>query len=311
MKKVLCFTSILMATLSFGENRITFGTGEVNGTYYPIGKNICKLINKNHNEIKCSIESTDGSVHNINSVKDSEFNFGISQADTLNHAINGKKSYRNKRISNLRAVISIYPELLTFVTNKKSNIKSLEDIKNKRVNIGNPNSGSEATVLELLKEYEIKKSDLALASSLKAADTADALRDERIDGYFFMVGHPAKNIEDAANSIPISIANIKGEKLDGFIKKNPYFTKAYIPKNLYKGVDKKIETFGVKAVIFTKEEVSDELVYKFLKTILENFDEFKKAHVVFKDLTKESLLKGLGAPMHKGAIKYFKEINLL
>lgn len=312
MRKTLILSFfIFFNTHSFASKNIILGTGEINGTYYPIGKNICKILNNKLKNIRCSIESTDGSVYNINAINKEEFNFAISQADTLYNAINGIKNFKEKKIVNLRSIMAIYPELLTFVVNKSSKIKSIEDIKNKKINVGNPNSGSEATTLEILKEYNIKREDLKLAGSLKAADTADALRDERIDGYFFMVGHPAKNIKDAANSIPISIVDIKGEKVEKLVEKNPYLKKSFIPASLYKGVNKKVETFGVKAVLITRTDVSEKLVYKFLKTIFENFEEFKKAHVVFKDLTKESMIKGLGIPLHKGAKKYFKEINLL
>lgn len=314
MKKLIINWFIIFnATSLFSTDFITFGTGEINGTYYPRGQFICNLINKNQLEenIRCSVESTNGSVHNINAIESGEFNFAISQSDTINYAINGKKSFKNKKIRKLRSVISIYPELLTFIVNKKSNIKTIEDVVGKRINIGNPKSGSYATTQDLFNEYNIENDSLKLAAALNAEDTADALRDNRIDGYSFVVGHPAQNIIDSANSLPISILPINGTKIDKFLEKNKHFSKAIIPANLYKGINKPVETIGIKAVIITSADVSENLVYNFVKIILENFDEFKKSHIVYKNITKKSLLKELGAQQHKGAIKYFKEINLL
>lgn len=314
MKKLIVKLGLIISSTSLFSNEfITFGTGEVNGTYYPRGQFICKLINKYQidNKIRCSVESTDGSIYNINAIQNEEFNFAISQSDTIYQATNGKKNFKDNKVEKLRSVIAIYPELLTFIVNKKSKIKHIEDIRGKRINIGNPGSGSEFSTLELFSEYKIKKSDLLQASSLKATDTADALRDNKIDGYFFMVGHPAQNIKDSADSLPISILTINGKKIDKFLQKNTYFSKAVIPANLYEGITEPIETFGVKAVIISSTNVKEELVYNFVKIILENFDEFKKSHIVYKNITKESLLEGLGAPQHEGAKKYFKEINLL
>lgn len=314
MKKLIVKLFIILSAIPlFATEFITFGTGEITGTYYPRGQFICNLINKyqGKEKIRCSIESTNGSVHNINSVESGEFNFAISQSDTINYAINSKKSFKNKKIEKLRSVISIYPELLTFIVSKKSNIKTIEDVIGKRINIGNSNSGSYVTTEELFDEFNIKKDSLKLSTGLNAEDTADALRDNRIDGFSFVVGHPAQNIIDSANSLPISILPIKGKRIDKFLEKNKHFSKAIIPANLYKGISKPIETIGIKAVIITSSDVSEKLVYNFVKIIFENFDEFKKSHLVYKNITKKSLLEGLGAQQHKGAKKYFKEINFL
>ena len=207
--------------------------------------------------------------------------------------------------------MAIYPELFTLITRKDASINKLTDIKGKRVNLGNLKSGSEFTTLELFKAFNINKESLSLSSSLKIEDTEDALIDNEIDAYFFMMGHPAETIQNAAISTAISIVPIIGPQLDEFIKKNQYFIKDVIPAGLYKGVDEAIETFSVKAVVVTSVDTSDKLVYTFVKTILENFDEFKTLNPAYSNVTRESLLEGLGVPLHKTAKKYFKEIGLL
>ena len=314
MKKLA--SAALVAALSipaFSVEFITIGTGGVTGTYYPTGGAICRLVNKLKKEtkIRCSVESTGGSIYNINTIKNGELDFGIAQSDTVYQASKGTGKFKGKQVKKLKAVMAIYPELLTLVTRRTAGINSIADIKGKRINLGNPGSGNEATALTLFAEAGIKKSDLKFAGALKAAEMPDALRDNKIDGYFYMVGHPTANIKDASNSVDVKIVPLTGPVVDSIISKYPYFAKADVPGGLYKGHPEGTPTFGVKAVLVTSDDVSDKAVYTVVKSILENFDAFKKLHPAYKNITKKSLLDGLSAPLHPGAIKYYKEAGLL
>ncbi|PLY06414.1 MAG: C4-dicarboxylate ABC transporter substrate-binding protein [Arcobacter sp.] len=314
MKKIASATLIMALTMpAFTAEFITIGTGSVTGTYYPTGGAVCRLVNKYKKEtkIRCSVESTGGSVYNIKTIKNGELDFGIAQSDIVYQASNGQKGFKDNPVKKLRSVLAIYPELFTLVTRKKAGIKNIMDIKGKRINLGNKGSGNEATALGLFQVLGINKKDLKLAGILKAGEAPDALRDNKIDGYFYMVGHPTANIKDAANSVPISITPISGPKIDSFVKANPYFAQADVPAGLYKGVNTPIPTFGVKAVLVTSTDVSEKAVYTLVKAILENFDSFKKLHPAYANITKKSLLDGLSAPIHEGAKKYFKEAGLL
>lgn len=292
---------------------ITIGTGSVTGTYYPTGGAVCRLVNKMKKEtkIRCSVESTGGSVYNINTIKNGELDFGISQSDTVYQAINGTKRFDGKPVKKLRSVMAIYPELFTFVARKDANIKNFADIKGKRVNIGNPGSGTLATAKELFKAYNISEKDLAFAGKLKTSESPDALRDNKVDGYFFMVGHPTANFKDASNSVDINFVAIQGPIVDKFVEKYPYFAKASVPGGIYKGNPEPTPTFGVKAVLVTSTDISEKAVYTVTKAILSNFEDFKKLHPAYANITKESLLDGLAAPLHEGAKKYYKEQGLL
>jgi len=314
MKKIA--TTILLGALTvpaFAAEFVTIGTGGVTGTYYPTGGAICRLVNKYKKEtkIRCSVESTGGSVYNINTIKNGELDFGIAQSDVVYQAYNGTGKFEGKTIKKLKSVMAIYPELLTLVTRKDSNINTIADIKGKRINLGNPGSGNEATALTLFDASGIKKDDLKFAGALKASEMPDALRDNKIDGYFYMVGHPTANIKDATNSVDVRITSLKGDNIDSLIKKYPYFAKADVPAGMYKGNPDTIPTFGVKAVLVTSDDISEKAVYTVVKAILENFDKFKKLHPAYNNITKESLLDGLSAPLHEGAKKYFKEAGLL
>lgn len=314
MKKIVTATLVGMLSVSaFAAEFITIGTGGVTGTYYPTGGAICRLVNqyKKETKIRCSVESTGGSVYNVNTIKNGELDFGIVQSDVVYQASKGLGAFEGAPIPKLKSVMAIYPELLTLVTRKDANINSIMDIKGKRINLGNPGSGNEATALTLFDASGIKKSDLAFAGALKASEMPDALRDNKIDGYFYMVGHPTANIKDASSSVDVKITPISGPNVDSLIKKYPYFAKANVPGGLYAGNDEPIPTFGVKAVLVTSDDVSVTAVYTVVKAILENFDEFKKLHPAYSDITKESLLDGLSAPLHEGARKYFQEAGLL
>lgn len=315
MKKIVSILASLLffSTLSFSAEFITIGTGSVTGTYYPTGGAVCRLVNKYKKEtkIRCSVESTAGSVYNINSISEGELDFGIAQSDAVYQAVKGVKKFEKRGVKKLRSVMAIYPELFTLITRKDANIHSIMDIKYKKINLGNPGSGNEATALALLNALNIKKSDLALAATLNAGEAPDALRDGKIDGYFYMVGHPTANIKDAANSLEINLTPIEGEAVERFIEKNPFYVKGEIPANTYRGINEKTKTFGAKAILVTSEDVSSKAVYTLVKAILEDFEQFKKLHPVYKFITKDSLLEGLTAPLHDGAIKYYKENNYI
>ena len=314
MKKIATDAFLGALTLpAFAAEFVTIGTGGVTGTYYPTGGAICRLVNqyKKETKIRCSVESTGGSVYNINTIKNGELDFGIAQSDVVYQASNGTGKFKDKQVKKLKSVMAIYPELLTLVTRRDANINGIADVKGKRINLGNPGSGNEATALTLFAASGIKKEDLKFAGALKASEMPDALRDNKIDGYFYMVGHPTANIKDATNSVDVKITPLAGPNIDSLLKKYPYFAKADVPAGMYKGNPDAVPTFGVKAVLVTSDDVSEKAVYTVIKAILENFDDFKKLHPAYNNITKESLLDGLSAPLHEGAKKYFKEAGLL
>ena len=313
-KKLASATLIGMLSIpAFSAEFITIGTGGVTGTYYPTGGAICRLVNqyKKDTKMRCTVESTGGSVYNVNTIKNGELDFGIVQSDIVYQAYKGEGAFKGAPITKLKSVMAIYPELLTLVTKKDANINSLMDVKGKRINLGNPGSGNESTALTLFDASGIKKQDLSYAGELKASEMPDALRDNKIDGYFYMVGHPTANIKDASTSLDVKITPIEGANVDSLIKKYPYFAKANVPGGLYKGNDAPTPTFGVKAVLVASDDASENAVYTVVKAILENFDEFKQLHPAYADITKESLLDRLSAPLHEGSKKYLQETGLI
>jgi len=312
MKKLLKSILFISAVNLNASSFITLGTGAVSGTYYPTGKNICKLVNKykNTTNIRCSVESTKGSISNIKSVTNKELDLAIVQSDILYNASHGYKTFKNNPKKDIRSIMAIYPELFTLVVSKISNIKTIQEIKNKKINIGNPGSGNEVTTLQLLKVLNIKMNELQ-GSRLDSSDMPDALSNNKIDGYFYMIGHPASNIKYATNNTDAKIIPIEGKFIDKLITQNPYFIKSFIKGGIYKGNSENINTFGVKAVLIANKTTSDYVVYNFVKAIFENFEQFKLMHPSYENITKKSLLDGISAPLHNGAKKYYKEIGLI
>jgi len=298
---------------AFAAQFITIGTGGVTGVYYPTGGAICRMVNKlkKTTGIRCSVESTGGSVYNVNTIHQGELDFGISQSDTAYQAYNGIGKFKGKPIKELRSVMAIYPELLTFVVAKRSGIKTLMDVKGKRINIDTPGSGTRMTTEIVLKAFGIKHSDLKQIDELSSSEGPTLLKDDHIDGYFAVFGHPTANIKDAANSVDIDLIPIQGKAVNMLVKKYPYYAKGVISGTFYKGVTHDTPSIGVKAVLVTSAKTSDKVVYTVMKTILDNFAAFKKLHPAYKTITKKSLLDGLSIPQHPGAIKAFKEAGLL
>ncbi|KFE35865.1 TAXI family TRAP transporter solute-binding subunit [Thioclava atlantica] len=293
------------------ETFITIGTGGVTGVYYPTGGAICRLMNKNRKEfgVRCSVESTGGSVYNINTIRDGELDFGIAQSDWQYHAYKGDSKFSDKGpFEKLRAVFSIHPEPFTVVARADSGIKNFSDLKGKRVNIGNPGSGQRGTMEVLMDAMGWKSSDFALATELKAAEQSKALCDNQIDAMVYTVGHPSGSIQEATTSCDATLVNVTGDAVDKLVADNPYYAKAVIPGGMYRGNPDDVNTFGVRATLVTSADVPDNVVYALVKSVFDNFDEFKKLHPAFAHLTPEEMVtKGLSAPIHPGALKYYKE----
>ncbi|HFD87432.1 MAG TPA: TAXI family TRAP transporter solute-binding subunit [Gammaproteobacteria bacterium] len=294
---------------------ITIGTGGVTGVYYPTGGAICRLVNKGRKEhgIRCSVESTGGSVYNLNTIRAGELDFGVAQSDWQYHAYHGTSKFKKAGpFKELRSVFSMHPEPFTVVARKDSGIKTFKDLKGKRVNMGNPGSGQRGTMEVVMKALGWTKSDFKLASELKSSEQSKALCDNKIDAIVFTVGHPSGSIKEASTSCDTVLVPVTGPEIDKLVKDNDYYRKATIPGGMYRGTDSDTQTFGVGATIVSSTKVPDDVVYEVVKAVFENFDSFKKLHPAFAVLKKEEMIKdGLSAPLHPGAVKYYKEVGLI
>lgn len=304
------------ASVSAAEQQfVTIGTGGVTGVYYPAGGAICRLVNKDRKEhgIRCSVESTGGSIYNLNAIRQGELDLAVAQSDWQYHAYNGSSEFEddgpNKK---LRAVFSLHPEPFTVVARKDSNIKNFEDLKGKRVSVGNPGSGQRATAEVLMEEMDWDMSAYSLAAELKAAEQSQALCDNKIDAFFYTVGHPSGAIKEATTSCDSVLVNVDNDATAKLVEENPYYRVATIPGGMYRGNPEDTTTFGVAATFVTSADVPEDVVYEVVKAVFENFDSFKRLHPAFETLKKEEMVSdALSAPLHPGAVKYYKEAGLM
>ncbi len=308
------FIPVSMATAV--ENQfVTIGTGGVTGVYYPTGGAICRLVNKTRKEhgIRCSVESTGGSVYNLNAIANGELDMGVAQSDWQYHAYNGTSKFEDAGANkDLRAVFSVHPEPFTVVARADSGIKNFADLKGKRVNVGNPGSGQRGTMEVVMNAMGWTMDDFKLASELKSAEQAAALCDNKVDAMVFVVGHPSGSIKEATTSCDSVLVNVAGPAVDKLVKENSYYRYATIPGGMYRGTDEDTKTFGVGATFVSSAKVPEDVIYNVVKAVFENFDDFKKLHPAFANLKQEEMIKdGLSAPLHAGAAKYYKEAGLL
>ncbi|MCR9254998.1 MAG: TAXI family TRAP transporter solute-binding subunit [Alphaproteobacteria bacterium] len=294
---------------------ISIGTGGVTGVYYPTGGAICRLVNKDRKDhgIRCSVESTGGSVYNINTIRAGELEFGVAQSDWQFHAYNGSSRFEDAgAFKDLRAVFSVHPEPISIVARADSGIKSIDDLVGKRVNIGNPGSGTEATWNVVWGAMGKTNDDLALAAQLKSSETPSALCDNKIDAFFWAVGNPAALNTEAASTCDVTFAEVRNDAISKLVAENPFYAYATIPGGMYAGNPDDIGTFGVGATFVTSMDVPEEVVYVVAKAVMSNLDDFKKLHPAFNNLDAKSMItNGLSAPLHPGAIKAYKELGLM
>lgn len=313
-----CAVILAVATLTAGTPQearsadgksIRIGTGGVTGVYYPAGGAICRLVNngRNRHGIRCSVESTGGSVANIDGLRAGTLDFGLVQSDWQYYAYNGNRAFRDRGpFTELRALFSLHAEPFTVVARADSGVRRFSDLKGKRVNIGNPGSGQRGTMDVLMKSIGWTIGDFAKASELSADEQSQALCENKIDAMIFVVGHPSGSIKEATTTCAAVLADTDG--IDGLLRENPFYLKTTIPGGMYAGTKQDIATFGVLATLVTSSRVPDEIVYQVVRAVFADFVGFKRQHPAFKDLDAEAMSKaGLTAPIHPGAIRYYQQ----
>jgi TRAP transporter TAXI family solute receptor len=299
---------------------ISIGTGGPTGVYFVVGNSICRMVHKEAAEgrkegrkhgIRCSAPSTGGSTYNIGQISQGELDFGVAQSDWQYHAYNCD-SDKVTCFKKLRAVFSVHPEPFQIIVGKDSGIKSWEDLKGKRVNIGNPGSGQRGTMEVLMAAHGTKVGDFASATELTSTEQSKALCDGKIDAYGYTVGVPNAGVAVATDGCEAKIISLNSDVEKKLVEKNPFYAFATIPKGTYKTTDSNVTTFGVMATFVTSEDVPEDVVYEVTRAVFENIDDFRKLHPAFQNLDPKKMVKdALSAPLHPGAAKYYKEKGLM
>ncbi|WP_299260676.1 TAXI family TRAP transporter solute-binding subunit [uncultured Kushneria sp.] len=292
-----------------GEQKfMTIGTGGQTGVYYVVGQSVCRFVNQGDSGYRCNAPSTGASVANVNGIENGDLDMGVAQSDVQYNAYHGEGQFEGKAHEDLRSVFAMHGEPLTLVARADSGIKTLDDLKGKRVNIGNPGSGNRATMEVVMAAKGWTTKDFSLVSELDSAEQASALADNNIDAMVFVAGHPNGSIQEATTTVDARIIPLDGEVIQKLVEEHPYYSFYEIPGGMYKGNPDNVKTFGVGATIVSSEKVDDDLVYAAVKSVFDNFDRFKKLHPAFATLDPKTMVnQGLSAPLHEGAKRYYQE----
>ena len=305
---VVALGLLFSAPPAMAKTDVLFGGASIVGVYYQVALQISNLMNKNMGDKYNYIgRPTGGSVFNINAIIRETFDFGVAQSDRNYQAFNGLADWDGKPVTNMRSVFSMHAETVMLVTRKDTGIKTVADIKGKRINIGNPGSGQRFNAEEVLAIYGIDQEKDIRAEGLQQHEASRALVDRKIDAFFYTVGNPSAAIEEPAQSTDIVMVPLDHPEIKKLADEKPYYVFTNIPAGTYRGVDYDVPTYAVTATVISHENVPDEVVYDMVKTVFERLNDLKGSHAAFRNLDPKLMLQGLSAPFHPGAIKYYKE----
>lgn len=288
-----------------GKQFLNIATGGTAGTYYPLGGALAELLNQNIKGMNASAQSTGASVANVNMLKDGSVDIAFIQNDIAYYAANGKEMFKDNKVESIRGIAALYPETVQFVTTADKGIKSIADLKGKKVAVGASGSGAEANARQILGAYGLTYDDIDV-QYLSFGEAADALKDGNVDVGVVVAGFPTAAIQDLAANKSAALVNIDAEHADKLMKQYPYFTKITVPKGTYPGQEEDVSTVAVKCVVVTTDKLSDDLGEQIAKAIYEHLDRMKAAHAVGKYITKDTALEGMSVKMNAGAEKYLK-----
>lgn len=302
------------AQLAAAEENIVVGTGSIYGVYFQVGRGICGLVNQNVENVKCSAVPTAGSLFNMDAVRDFAFEVGIVQSDVQYKAYKrtGGLEFVDVGYESIRTLFSVHGEPFTLVARRDSGIRSLADLEGRRVNLGNPGSGQRATMEVVMEAMGWTPKSFALAGELPASQQSLALCHGQIDAMVYVVGHPNKSIAKATDLCDAVIVDVQGPQVDRLVAVNPYYSYMSIPGGTYKGNDKAARTFGVRATVVVHEDMDEGMAYDIVKAVFDNIDKFRRMYPAFGHLDPKRMVReGLTAPLHDGAVRYFREKGLM
>ena len=297
---------------------ITIGSGDIAGVYFPVGLAMARILNENGqtNGIRAAVEATNGSTFNLKGILAGYLEFGLAQSDTQNQAVSGRAAWQDKGPqSELRSVFSVHHEAVTLVAAIDAGITTLADLRGKRVSLGNPGVSEHRIILNVLEAAGIDPKRDIVQFDVMASDAPILMEDNRLDAYFFTVGHPSETIYKAlSGKRKARIVPISGPGIDRMVaERNDYIRSTISVRQLYPEVGDQpdVATMGVVAILCTSTRVSPDVVYAFTREIFENFETFRLQHPALTRLTKQGILAGQSAPLHPGALRYFREAGLM
>ena len=308
------FALLLLLALPAQADEILLGTGSKSGVYFHVGRSICRLLTRNLEDLSCEPLETAGSVFNLANVEGGALEVGIVQSDIQHHAIHRSGPYQfvDAPHDSLRSLFSLYVEPFNLVVRRDSGISSLDDLKGSRIDVGNPGSGHRETMDAVMRAKDWHADDFQLVSELPAAQQTMALCHNHVQAMVYMAGHPNRSIGNALKLCDAMLIEVSGKEIDRLVSEHPYYAYSSIPAGTYPGIENPVKTFGTLATVVSSSDVDETIVYSLVKTVFENLDRFRRMHRAFHDLTPQAMItRGLSAPLHRGAERYYREMGWL
>jgi len=306
-------TLLAGAALAQGTTFLTIGSGSTTGVYFPVATGMAKMINDSGSGIRANARSTGGSVFNMNAMATGELNAAVAQNDVVYYAYSGTglDAFKGKADKKIRTMAVLYPEVLHVLARKDSGINSISDLKGKKVVIGDLGSGTEQTAAQVMEAYNLKFDDLGQALRVSPAQGISLMQDKRADAMFYTVGVGASAIAQIAQTVNVKLVPVAGNQAASLIKKYPFYVRYNIPAKSYKGIDVTVPGVAVQATLVTTSDESEDTIYKAMKAAFGDEKALKAIHPALgTNFSYAKAVKGLPAPLHPGAVKFFKEQGL-
>lgn len=307
---LLAIVLLLLAIMGCGRSEKRFfsiATGGTGGTYYPIGGALAQIVSQHVPGVSAAAPTGNASKANCNLIRSHEIESALTQNNVAYWAYKGTEFFEEQGpAENLRAIASLYPEVIQIVARKSENINSIADLKGKRVVVGAPGSGTEIDARRILTAHGITYDDID-EDFLDFSGATQRLKDNQADAAFQTAGYPTSSIIDLSATADIVLVPIEEDMIDILIDENKYYTKAVIPSGTYKGIDVDVPTVSLMAIWAVDADQPTDLIYQITKTLWEHRVELERVHDKCKEITFDTALDGIGVPLHPGAEKYYKE----
>ena len=317
MKKYIVLALVMVFVLSMAltgctsqKTNLILATGGTSGTYYPFGGAIAQIFNTKVENMNVTAQATGASVENLKLIGKKEAELAIVQNDMTDYAYNGLENFKDGKIENVRAIATLYPEVIQIVASPKSGIATVADIKGKKFSVGAPGSGVEANARQIFDVLGMTLNDFT-PNYLSFSESSDSYKDGHIDGFLFTSGIPNAAIQDITATSELNFVSIPENIITDLTTKYPFFTKYVIPAGTYKGQAADVTTIAVNATLVVGSEVSEKIVYNLTKALFDNQADLATAHAKGKLLSLETAVQGISVPFHPGAEKYYKEVGAI
>ena len=283
-------------------------TGGTSGTYYPFGGAIANIWNTTIEGMNVTAQATGASAENLRLISKGEAEYAIVQNDVMDYAYNGSDMF-SERLQNLATIGTLYPEVVQIAASRKSGIKSVADLKGKRVSIGDAGSGVEFNAKQILEGYGLTVDDIQ-KNNLSFKESAEGIQNGTLDACFVTAGVPNSALQELAFTVGLVLIPVDGAEAKAICEKYSFYTQTVIPAGTYSGAEQDTPALAIKATLAVSEKLDEDTVYEMTKALFSNLETLSEAHAKGKEVSSITAVTGVSVPFHPGALRYYKEIGL-